>query len=195
MAVLVHRALDGEHSKPGLALHLVQGEPGRPSEEVPGGEPGVFPDLQVVEREGAAPHGAQASASSRSIKSASGIAVVVSESGNGSRPGWTTNRSATPRSEAAISKPLAALGAALRFTSIAHSRAVGQKQQQVDLRARAGAIEPGVGPEGRSGDQVLDDEPFPTRPHHRMREHVIEGSQAQQRMQRPRCRGCTPWES
>ena len=49
-AVLVHRALDGEEQL-GLALHLVQSEPGRPPEEVPGGEPGVFPNLQVVERD------------------------------------------------------------------------------------------------------------------------------------------------
>ena len=49
-AVPVHGALDREEQI-GFALHLVQDQPGRAPEEVRGVQPGMFPRLQIVERE------------------------------------------------------------------------------------------------------------------------------------------------
>ena len=54
-AVLVHRPLDREEQI-GLALHLVQGQPGGAPHEVSGRQPGVLPGLRIVQREiGAVP--------------------------------------------------------------------------------------------------------------------------------------------
>src|SRR5205807_5337657 len=57
-----------------------------------------------------------------------------------------------------------------------------QIQQEIDLRSRRRAVEPGIGSSRSERKQILNDEAFPTWPDHRMPEQLLPIDNAQQCM-------------